>query len=84
MKKALFSNKGKAEEILNDANKWEKFKIKFEAFLHKAYDIPVLGTVIDDIISMYQLVESYIKREYTKRICQCVNIVEKETEIQYN
>lgn len=65
LKNALFSKKGKAEEILNDANKWEKFKIKFEAFLHKAYDIPVLGTVIDDIISMYQLVELYIKREYT-------------------
>lgn len=65
LKKALFSNKGKAEEILNDANKWGKFKIKFEAFLHKAYDIPVLGKVIDDIISMYQLVESYIKQEYT-------------------
>ena len=28
LKKALFSNKGNAEEIFNDANKWEKFKIK--------------------------------------------------------
>ncbi len=65
LKNALFAKKGQAEEILNDTNKWERFKIKFEAFLHKAYDIPVLGTVIDDIISMYQLVESYVKKEYT-------------------
>ena len=65
LKKALFAKKDQAEEILNDTNKWEKFKVKYETFLHKAYDIPVLGTVIDDIISMYQLVESYVKREYT-------------------
>ena len=65
LKSALFAKKDQAEEILNDKNKWEKFKVKFESFLHKAYDIPVLGTVIDDIISMYQLVESYVKREYT-------------------
>ena len=52
-------------EIRRLPNKWEKFKVKYETFLHKAYDIPVLGTVIDDIISMYQLVESYVKREYT-------------------
>ena len=50
LKNALFAKKGQAEEILNDANKWEKFKAKFESFLHKAYDIPVLGTVIDDVI----------------------------------
>ena len=65
LKNALFSNKSKAEVILNDINKWTEFKEKFEAFLHKAYDIPVLGAVIDDIISMYQLVESYKKKEYT-------------------
>ncbi len=65
LKNALFAKKDQAEEILNDTNKWEKFKVKYETFLHKAYDIPVLGTVIDDIISMYQLVESYVKREYT-------------------
>ena len=62
LKNALFSRQDQAEEILNDKKKWEKFKVKFETFLHKSYDIPVLGTVIDDIISMYQLVESYVKR----------------------
>ncbi len=65
LKNALFTKTGQAEELLNDTNKWEKFKIKFEAFLHKANDIPVLGNVIDDVLSMYQLVESYVKREYT-------------------
>jgi len=64
LRHALFSRKGKAEEILNDTNKWKKFKVKFDVFLHKANDIPALGTVIDDVISMYQLVESYIKKEY--------------------
>ena len=44
LKNALFAKKGQAEEILNDTNKWEKFKVKFEVFLHKAYDIPVLGS----------------------------------------
>lgn len=65
LKTALFAKKNQAEEILSDTGKWETFKVKFEAFLHKANDIPVLGTVFDDVISMYQLVESYIKREYT-------------------
>ena len=46
LKNALFAKKDQAEEILNDTNKWEKFKVKYETFLHKAYDIPVLGTLI--------------------------------------
>lgn len=65
LKNALFSKKGKAEEILKDQDKWERFKLKFEAFLHKAYDVPVLGGIIDNVVSMYQLVEAYIKKEYT-------------------
>lgn len=28
LKNALFAKKDQAEEILNDTNKWEKFKIK--------------------------------------------------------
>ncbi len=65
VKKALDSNSKKAEEIINDKDKWEKFKEKFNEFLKKAKDVPVLGTVIDDVVTMFQLVESYIKKEYT-------------------
>lgn len=65
LKKALFSKNNEASELLDDADKWEAFKREFNKFLHKAYNVPVLGSVIDDIISMFQLVESYIKKEYT-------------------
>ena len=35
-------------------------------FLKKAEKIPVLGSVLDDIVTMLDLVDSYMKKEYTK------------------
>ena len=61
---ALNDHKGEAKELIEDITKWEKFKKKFEAFLKKAEKIPVLGGVIDDVVCMVSLVDSYIKKEY--------------------
>lgn len=61
---ALNSHSGEAKEIIEDKDKWEKFKIKLEDFLKKAEKIPVLGGVIDDVTCMVLLVDSYIKKEY--------------------
>lgn len=59
---ALNSHSGEAKEIIEDKDKWEKFKIKFEDFLKKAEKIPVLGGVIDDVTCMVLRVDSYIKK----------------------
>ena len=42
-----------------------EFKAKLEAFVKKARKIPVLGGMIDDIICMIELADSYIKKEYS-------------------
>lgn len=62
---ALHKNDDKALEIIENAEKWEIFKEKLEAFIKKAYKLPVIGGLVDDIVSMIQLVDSYIKKEYT-------------------
>lgn len=61
---ALHANDMEAISIIEDENMWEKFKEKFEVFLKKAKKIPVLGGVIDDIVCMVSLVDSYVKKEY--------------------
>lgn len=62
---ALHSNDSQAEEIIEDLDKWEDFKKKFDLFLNKADKIPVLGSVINKIVTMVALVDSYVKKEYT-------------------
>ena len=64
LRQALHANDNKAGELLEDPEKWKRFKDKFDDFLHKSYKIPVLGSVIDDIVSMVQIVDVYIKKEY--------------------
>lgn len=65
LKRALHANDGEAQDILEDPDKWADFKGKVEEFLHRANKIPVLGSVIDDLVSMVQIVDAYVKREYT-------------------
>lgn len=61
---ALHANDNEAVSIIEDADKWAKFKEEFEAFAKKAEKIPVLGGMIDDIICMVELIDSYVKKEY--------------------
>lgn len=65
IKQALFKNDSKAKEIIEDPNKWESLKKKMHAFLQKAAGIPVIGSVVDDIVTMVEVVDSYVKKEYT-------------------
>ena len=62
---ALHSNDAEAIAIIEDADKWEAFKDKFNDFIKKGKKIPVLGSVIDDIVTMVELVDSYVKKEYS-------------------
>ena len=62
---ALHANEDEALCLIEDADKWAEFKAKLEAFVKKARKIPVLGGMIDDIICMIELADSYIKKEYS-------------------
>lgn len=61
---ALHAHDDAALAIIEDTDKWTKFKEKFEAFAKKAEKIPVLGGMVDDIICMAELADSYVKKEY--------------------
>ena len=61
---ALHANDNEAIAIIEDAGRWTKYIEKFEAFAKKAEKIPVLGGMIDDIVCMAELADSYVKKEY--------------------
>ena len=65
LRKALDAKAAQAQEIMNDPVKWERFKTKFEAFLLKSTGNPVIEGVHDKLVTMYELVDSYIRKEYT-------------------
>jgi len=65
LRKALDSKSDQAHELMNDPAKWERFKTKFEAFLLKTTGNPVLSEVYDKLVSMLDLVDSYIRKDYT-------------------
>lgn len=60
---ALHANDNEAIAIIEDAGRWTKFIEKFEAFAKKAEKIPVLGGMIDDIVCMAELADSYVKKD---------------------
>lgn len=64
LKKALHANEQEAQALIDNPDKWAQFKEKLEAFIRKAYKLPVIGGLIDDIVSMGQMVDSYVKKEY--------------------
>ena len=61
---ALHANDQEAITIIEDADRWTKFKEELEAFLKKAEKIPVIGGMIDDIVCMLALVDSYVNKKY--------------------
>lgn len=61
---ALHANDQEAITIIEDADRWTKFKDELEAFLQKAEKIPVIGGMIDDIVCMLALVDSYVNKKY--------------------
>lgn len=62
---ALHSNDAEAATIIEDVDKWETFKDKCNSLLKDGKKIPVLGGVIDDIVTMVNLVDSCVKKEYS-------------------
>lgn len=65
LNQALHANDIEAAEIIDNPDKWESFREKVEHFMHEVYRIPVLGELVDDIVSMVQMADSYVKKEYT-------------------
>jgi len=63
VKDILESNKDKAEELLEDKDKMEKFLKRLERKLTK---IPVAGKYLKDVPVFISLVRSYINKEYTE------------------
>ena len=65
LRMSLDAKAEKAQELMNDPEKWEKFKTRFEAFLLKSTGNPVIEGVYDKLVTMFELVDSYIEKEYT-------------------
>lgn len=65
LRSALHSNESKAKELVSSQNKWESFKKKIYDFLDRGKKIPVLGSVIDDVITMVELADAYVNKEYS-------------------
>lgn len=61
---ALHANDQEAITIIEDTDRWTKFKEELETFLKKAEKIPVIGGMIDDIVCMLALVDSYVNKKY--------------------
>lgn len=60
--KSLESNKGKANQYLNDIDAFEKFVQELEESLEK---FPAIGQYASDIMCLVSLARRYIKKEYT-------------------
>jgi uncharacterized membrane protein YkvA (DUF1232 family) len=63
VKDMLEANKGKAEELLEDKDKMEKFLKRLERKLSK---IPLAGKYLKDVPVFISLVRSFINKEYTE------------------
>ena len=47
LKKALHANEQEAQALIDNPDKWAQFKEKLDAFIRKAYKLPVIGGLID-------------------------------------
>ena len=64
LKKALGKNTKKAERILEDPEKTESLLGKAKTLLEKIKGIPVIGALVDEIITMIELVRNYVNGRY--------------------
>ncbi len=63
IKESHEKNTAKAEKLLNDEDKMEKFLQKLEK---KLKTVPVAGNALSNVPLMISLVRSYMKKEYTE------------------
>ncbi len=66
LKAAFLSNSKKAEETINDPKKFSAFIAKVKKWIEKGKKIPVLGSVIDSIMLMVELLDDYRTGDYKK------------------
>ena len=65
-KSALHEKEQQAEELLNDKEKTSKLLDIASDLLGKIKKIPIIGGLVDEIITMIDLIRSYIKGEYRR------------------
>lgn len=61
---ALKKHEKTAEELLNDQSKMAAFLTKVKAWLNKARKVPVIGALVDEIVTMVELAADYVKGNY--------------------
>lgn len=64
LQNALDAGKPKAKELVENQDKWERFKKTLYPFFDKWKKIPVIGSVIDDIVTMAELADAYVHKKY--------------------
>lgn len=61
---ALKKHEKTAEELLKDQSKMAAFLTKVKTWLNKARKVPVIGILVDEIITMVELAADYVKGNY--------------------
>lgn len=64
LKQALRKYDKDAEELLKNPDKMKTFLEKVKAWLRKAKDIPVIGALVEEIITMIEMTGDYIAGNY--------------------
>ena len=61
---ALGSHTAEAEELLNDPEKMNSLLDKANKLIKKIKKLPVIGELVDDIITMIEMIRDYMKGNY--------------------
>lgn len=64
LRNTLNQNNKKATDLLKDRSKMEEFLAKVKSWMTKVKDVPVLGSIVDDLVTMIEISEDYIKGNY--------------------
>jgi uncharacterized membrane protein YkvA (DUF1232 family) len=64
LKAALASHENEAEQVISDGNKVKQLLSKAKGVLKKAEKVPVIGAILDDLLTMLDLIGDYAKGSY--------------------
>jgi len=63
---AISSREAEARQILEDENKVNKLLENAKKMIKKIKNVPVIGGLVDDLMSLFELISDYSKGNYTK------------------
>ena len=64
LKGALGSREGEAQKILEDEGKLNQLIQKAKNLLEKIKKVPVIGKIVDDLLTLFELIGDYAKGSY--------------------